>query len=527
MRIARLLLLVPALAAFAAPCAHADVVSGPEGARIDSFMTAAADLGLVGSLLVEHDGRVIVHKGYGVVNRASGARAEAETPYLIGSLSKQITAAAIYKLETQGKLALGDPISRFLPGVPDDKKAITIDHLVHHTSGLVYLAGGLFDSISTDSMVRAVLASKLDFEPGARYQYSNPGYNLLGAIIERASGRTHNDYLRRELFEPAGMTQTAFADEPERWPAERRTPSYSASDPDPQLYPTGRLPYTTGAGTVVTTCGDLWKWEQALRGGKVLDATATAKLFAPGPDAGPNMRYAGGWNVAKSARNTTVIMHGGDLGGFNADMRRFVDEKATMIFLSNGRQGGRGFRELVAPAVTKALFGPPLEMPPARVGAGVLKIARTQEEMSILAGSDSAGRALEARVDGWAKGVADTLLHGTPPNLGGRIHPSIPSDAHPQFFEAWRAFADSVGGASSVSVLGTVVTPPVAARSFVELRGPKGALVLSLDWVRERLIGTDTVPAGGYRVEFFADPSAPDRLARYDLWAGRVVRVPR
>jgi CubicO group peptidase (beta-lactamase class C family) len=507
------------------------VVSGPEGARIDSFMTAVAELGVSGSLLVEHDGRVIVHKGYGVVNRETGARAEAETPYLLGSLSKQFTAAAIYKLESQGKLSLADSIAKWLPGVPDDKRAITIDMLVHHTSGFIYLAGGLFDSISTDSMVRAVLASRLDFTPGARYQYSNPGYNLLAPIIERASGMSFNAYLRSAIFVPAGMTHTAFSDEPELWPAERRTPSYSATEVDPPLYPTGRLPYTTGAGTVVSTCGDLWKWEQALRSGTVLDAAATAKYLAPGPDAGPNTRYAGGWNVAKSARNTTVMMHGGDLGGFNVDMRRFLDEHATLVFLSNGRQGGRGFREVVSPSITRLLFGPRLELPPPHRGEGVERVARTQEEMSRLAGSDSTGRAAEARASAWAASVVDSLIHvasaNTAADLGGRFHPSIPVDQHGGVFEFWRAEADSAGAGAKATVLGSVATGPNAVRTFVELKGARARRVVSLDWVRDRVTGTEPVPAGGYVARFWDDPTAKDMLARYDLWNGRVVRVSR
>jgi len=486
-------------------------------------MTAVAELGVQGSLLVEKDGAVIVHKGYGIANRATGARAQAETPYLLGSLSKQFTAAAIYKLEEEGRLALSDTLGRWLPGVPPDKRGITLDQLVHHTAGFVYLTGGLFDSISSDSMVRAVLAAPLDFAPGARYQYSNPGYNLLGVIVANASRTSFNDYLRRALLVPAGMTHTAFSDEPERWSADRRTPSYSTAEADPPLYPTGRLPYTTGAGTVVSTAGDLWKWEQALRSGRVLGAKATAKLFAPGPESGPNQHYAGGWQVAKSQRGTTVIMHAGDLGGFNADMRRLVDEHATIVFLSNGRQGGRGFREVVSPAVTRLLFGPPLELPPPHRGTGVWLAARTQEDMSRLAGSDSTGRAAESRITGWARGVADTLLGADSTALARRIHPSIPPDQHVEFFRAWGAYADSVGGTPRVTVLGTVFTPPAGARSYVELAGTNGVRVLSLDWIREYVVGSETVPDGAYRVQFFPDGSGG--LARYDLWAGRVVRT--
>src|SRR5690348_10630431 len=128
--------LAPILILLAVPrLALADVVQGPVAARIDSFMTAVAGLGVEGSLLVEKDGKVILHKGYGVANRATGARAQAETPYLLGSLSKQFTAAAIYKLESQGKLSLADTLGRWLPGVPPDKRAITLDQLVHHASG--------------------------------------------------------------------------------------------------------------------------------------------------------------------------------------------------------------------------------------------------------------------------------------------------------------------------------------------------------------------------------------------------------
>jgi CubicO group peptidase (beta-lactamase class C family) len=154
-----LLLLAPA-------AARADVVAGPYGARIDSFLTSVAELGGQGSLLVEKDGAVIVHKGYGIANRATGARAQAETPYLLGSLSKQFTAAAIYKLEEEGRLALSDTLGRWLPGVPPDKRAITLDQLVHHTAGLVYLTGGLrnddFDTFghATTGRVTAAWLSK-------------------------------------------------------------------------------------------------------------------------------------------------------------------------------------------------------------------------------------------------------------------------------------------------------------------------------------------------------------------------------
>jgi CubicO group peptidase (beta-lactamase class C family) len=543
------------LAAFAAPSRTQDpgaVVQGPLAERIDRYLTAAAELGLAGTILVEKDGQVILHKGYGVVDRERGRPADTRTHYLIGSLSKQITAAAIYQLESRGKLSLADPLSRWFPDAPADKRSITLDQLIHHTSGLSYLPrGSLFDSISVDSMVRETFATPLDFAPGARYQYSSPGYNLLAAVIGRASGRSFDAYVRAELLEPAGMTETGFDDEPSRWDEQDRTPSYGTAERDPPLYPWTLDPKAMGAGSVVTTCADLWKWELALRSGTVLDSVATRRLFAPGPEAGsPTAHYAGGWNVVKSQRGTTVIMHAGDIGGLNADMRRFVDEHATLIFLSNAREGGHGYREAVAYPVTRILFGPPIELPPARLASSPKALARwrgrwaiapgvsvegrvrgdtvwvlatTQAAMSALAGSDSTARAAEQALSAQAAVVADTLLRGVRGALGTRISPSLGEGGPGYFFDLWARAKEIAGGTPALEVLGTVRTAPNAARSFVRLRGTRDTRVVSIDWAGGFLIGTEPVPERGLELSFY--PERPDTLARLDMWNGRVIRV--
>jgi len=553
-----MLLTILTLATLAVLPAHAQphdpgaVIHGALAERIDRYLTAAAELGLAGTALVEKDGEVILHKGYGLVDREGGRRADTRTPYLIGSLSKQFTAAAIYQLESRRFLSLADPLSRWLPDAPADKRDITLDQLVHHTSGLPYLPrGSLFDSVSVDSMVREILTTPLDFAPGTRYQYSSPGYNLLAVVVARASGRSFDAYVRDELLGPAGMTETGFDDEPSRWPEKNRTPSYGTRERDPPLYPWRRAPKTTGAGSVITTCADLWKWELALRNGTVLDSVATRKLFAPGPEAGsPTAHYAGGWNVVKSQRGTTVILHAGDLGGFNAEMRRFVDEHATLIFLSNAREGGRGYREAVAYPVTRILFGPPIELPPVRLasspkalarwrgswaiapavsvdgrvrGDTVWVLAKTQAAMSALAGSDSAARAAEQALSMQAATVADTLLRGVRGTLLTTIHPSLPEESHGSLFDLWANEKALAGGTPSLEVLGTVRTAPNAARSFVRLKGARGTRVVSLDWVGGFLIDTGPVPERGLELSFYAE--RPDTLARLDMWNGRVIRV--
>jgi len=528
------------------------VVAGPIAARIDSFMLAAVEYGMAGTLLVEKDGKVILHKGYGRVDRAKGTPADTRTPYLLGSLSKQFTAAAIYKLESQGKLHLADSLGRWFPEAPADKRGITVDQLVHHTSGLPYLPkGDLYDSLSMDAVIRETLATPLDFPPGDHYAYSSPGYSMLAAIVERASGSRFDDYLRHELFQPAGMTDTGFADEASRWPAADRTPSYSGDEPDPVLFPAPYAARTTGAGSVVSTSGDLWKWEQALRSGRVFDPETTKKLFAPGPAVGKNGFYAGGWNVVRSQRNTMVIMHGGDIGGFNTDFRRLVDEHATIIFLSNMRDAGRGYRDVVSFTVTRILFGPEPVLPPARVrvsestlrrwngsipvGAGatvdarvrdgaVWLTARTQEGMFALAGADSAARGQALSFNRLAETIVGPLLSGDA-SIDSVFSPSLVEASHVEFFRLWKAVGDSIAGATLREVLGTTISSPGSGRTFVRLVGVRGTRVVTLDWLGGHLIGSTPIPEKGLTLRFV--PESADTLSRYDLWAGRVVRVAR
>jgi CubicO group peptidase (beta-lactamase class C family) len=552
---ALLLLAAPALAATQSHASNQTVLNGPSAARIDSFMVAAADYGMAGTLLVERDGKVIINKGYGIVDRGKKTQATAATPYLLGSLSKQFTAAAIYKLESQGKLHVADSLGRWFPNAPADKRVITIDQLLHHTSGLPYLGrGDLYDSVSVDSMVRETFSYPLDFTPGARYSYSSPGYDLLGVLVARASGRSFNEYLRHEIFDPAGMTETGFIDETARWTGSKRTPSYSSvdPDPDPQLYPAASVPKTVGSGGIISTTGDLWKWEQALRSGRVLDAATTTKLFTPGVVVSPTSSYAGGWNVVRSQRNTTVIMHGGDIGGFNADMRRMVDEHATIIFLSNTRDAGRGYRDIVPYRVTQILFGPEPTMPPARAhvpesaltrwngpvpvapgvtvdakarGGQVWLTARTQEGMFALAGADSVARAQALPLNRLAETATLPLLSGESTGLDSIFSPSLVETAHPYFFQLWKAVADSIGGVTGHEVIGSTVSPPGGARSLVRITGPKGSRVMTLDWLGGKLIQSSPIPDDGLTLRFV--PESDETLSRYDLWAGRIIRVAR
>lgn len=541
------------LIAAAPSAAGAPIVHGPLGERIDTYMTRAAAHGMAAALLVESNGAIVLNKGYGLADREHRVAITEGTPFEIGSLGKQFTATAILHLEGAGKLRTTDTLGRFIPWLSPPKSGITIDQLLHHTAGLGYLGHyDFFAPMPDDSLLHAILDPPLEFAPGDHHQYSSPGYDLLARIVERASGMSFQQYVHRHLFEPAGMTHTGFLGEWQRWSAIPETRSYSGSSPEPPLISMRDEPAAIGAGMVVSTTGDLWRWELALREGRVLPPAQQQKLFSPAVVSGPTTHYAAGWMVARSQRNTTVVMHAGDLGGFNADMRRLVDEHATIIVLSNTRIDGRGCREPVALAVTKLLFDQPLDLPPARVGVsrewlegstgqyrlpsgalldvavdgnGLRVSSADREGLSILAGSDSAGRATEQRLQSRARLFVESLLNADRAALDTLWHPSMPGDGRAAVADEWRRIADSLGASPEIEVLGTASVPPAGGRTFVRLRGANGARVLTLSWAESRAIDSGSATEAGMAVQFV--PDTPASAASYGVISGRLIRIAR
>ncbi|MBA2237698.1 MAG: serine hydrolase [Lysobacter sp.] len=181
--------------------------------RIDAYMQQRVADGYSGAVMVMRGDAAILSKGYGIADRGRGVAATDRTLFQLASVTKPFTAAAILKLQMEGRLRVTDPVTRFFDDVPADKRAITIHQLLTHTSGMPHRVGICWppsSKLDRDGYVREVLAADLDAAPGRAFAYSNDGYGLLGAIIERASGRSYEQYLREELFAPAGMTRTGY-----------------------------------------------------------------------------------------------------------------------------------------------------------------------------------------------------------------------------------------------------------------------------------------------------------------------------
>ena len=325
------------------------VVSGDPGERLDAWLQAS---GFKGGVLVARKGEVVLRKGYALADRENGIPYGPDTVFTVGSITKQFTAAAILKLEEQGKLTVEDPIAKHLPGVPEDKRAITIHHLLTHTSGLESDFAGDYEAVERDAYVKRVLASKLKTKPGEAYEYANSGYSLLGAIVEIASGQPYETYLRENLFLPAGMKETGYrlpSWDPKRLAVGYRDGERWGKSTEKPWAKDGPYWALRANGGILSTVDDLYRWDRALRGEAVLSAKSKEKLVARHVREGAQDSWYGyGWALMDAPGGGRLVAHNGGNGIFYADFLRFVDEDLVVILSTNDSKirGGRAAEAL-------------------------------------------------------------------------------------------------------------------------------------------------------------------------------------
>ena len=311
------------------------------------------------AVAVIKDGRIVKTEGYGLANVELNVAATKETVFEIGSISKQITAAAIMLLVEEGKINVDEKIGKFLPNLPESWNKVTVRNLLTHTSGIKSYTGlsgfELTKRLKRDEFIKALGVHPLEFEPGERYIYSNSGYNLLGFIIESVSGESYWDFVRKRIFKPLGMNQTANRDP--QFIVPNRADGYEWEDG--KLV--GRdydLTDVFSAGAIVSTVVDLAKWDAALRGDTLLKKESKAQMWTQVVfNNGKPYPYGFGWNVMEF-RSHKLLSHGGQTAGFAANISRYVDDNLTVIVLTNiGDQGlgsaiARGIAKIYVPAIS-------------------------------------------------------------------------------------------------------------------------------------------------------------------------------
>ncbi len=308
--------------------------------QIDQLFTMWDNLQSPGAAVaVAKDGKIIFEKGYGSAAMEYNIPITSGTVFHIASVSKQFTAFAILLLEKEGKLSINDDIRKYIPEVPDFGKVITLNHLLHHTSGLrdqwelLAMAGWrLDDNITTEQVLRLVSRQKeLNFNPGDRMTYCNTGYTLLAEVVARVSGMSFADYTRIHIFEPLKMTNTLFYDDCEKLVMNRAYSFYA----DSTGYKKSNLNYSTvGATSLFTTAPDLCLWsmnfEQPVVGKDIMDRMAERGVL----NNGDTIDYAMG-QINGEYKGLKAFFHGGADAGYRTQLLRIPEERFSVNVLSN------------------------------------------------------------------------------------------------------------------------------------------------------------------------------------------------
>ncbi|WP_343226745.1 serine hydrolase domain-containing protein [Luteimonas sp. 8-5] len=304
---------------------------------VDSLMQRYQGLGPGASLLVLRDGEAVVRRGYGLSDLEAGTEAGPATNYRLASVSKQFTAAAVLLLAQDGKLSIDDPVRRWLPSLPPAADAITLGHMLSHTSGLIDyedLMGDDWQGQIRDAGVLELLEKqdRLYFPAGSAYRYSNGAYALLALIVEKASGLDYPAFLEQRIFEPLGMHDTiAYVAGGPAVP--NRAWGYSRVDGAWQRTDQSTTSAVLGDGGIYSSIDDLARWDAALYDDRLLTDASRALAFSPQSKVTGepyDASYGFGWRITGD-----TLWHSGETIGFRNVIVRWPQQRLTVVLLSN------------------------------------------------------------------------------------------------------------------------------------------------------------------------------------------------
>ena len=308
-------------------------------AVVDELKARPEFVGL--SVAVARGGQVIVDEGVGMADLEGKVPADANTMFRIGSVTKQFTAAAIMKLHEQGRIGLDEPLSKYLPDFDSQGRVVTIRQMLTHTSGIPnYTAqkGFAEKNARLDMSERGVIGLidgvSFEFEPGAKWSYSNTNYFLLGMIVEKLSGQPYADFMRDQFFRPLGLTHVRYDDLRAIVPGRARGYTF---DPNGRTVTNATFVSTSwagGAGGLLSTAGDLVRWQMALTAGRAISRASFQQMIASAVQTGPTSSYGFGLGIDRFAGRTR-ISHGGGINGFNSNLAWLPDAGLSVAVISN------------------------------------------------------------------------------------------------------------------------------------------------------------------------------------------------
>ncbi len=454
MREKRLVLSAIAVAlsfAGATPAATAPAGTG-HAAAIDALVSRYAELGLfAGSVLVAERGEVILKKGYGLADEEWGIPNRPDTVFRLGSVTKQFTSMLVLQLVDEGKLAVDARLSDVLPYYRKDTGArITIHNLLNHTSGIpnyttpAFFAESSRTRFATEQFVTRFCSGDLEFDPGSRFAYSNSGYYVLGAVVERVTGKPYGEVLAQRITGPLGMRSTRVDDAGAL--IERRAAGYQKEAGAVRNAAFLDMTAAFSAGAVVSTVEDLYLWDQALYADGLLSPRLKEAMFTPGLG-----NYAYGWGVREvpigpGGASRKVTAHDGGINGFESLIRRIVADRNLVVLLDN--HGGSRLRAIYD-GIADVLYGrtPP---PPKRPIGDAL--ARTIAKDGIAAAVAQYREAKRREPDAWDLAEPELNLVGYGLLRDGKVTDAIAVfelnvEAFPQSGNVYDSLAEALAAA--------------------------------------------------------------------------------
>lgn len=546
----------PPAAAAAAPAPDATFA-----ADTHDYLSRLQAWGFSGVVLVARGETPLLAQGYGLADRERGIPWTPGTVSDIGSITKQFTGAAILALVEDGRLKVGDTLADHFQGVPEDKRAITLHQLLTHSSGIVDLDGhGDWDPLLRDEFVRRILAQPLASPPGTRYEYSNAGYSLLGAIVEQLTGGSWERFVRERFFLPLGMYETGYV--LAKWGEGRLAQGYRGEERwgttlERPLAEDGPFWVLRANGGVHTTAFDMLRWSRALLAGRVLTEESRQELWKPHMPEGPgaDSAYGYGWSVQDLPGAGRVITHNGGNGIHFADLALVPGSDLVVFLQTNVAAGNAYVNRLLEQIGFRLVGGQPYPEVPVVVAADPARLATLAGEWRL----ESGGR-LRAVAEGGTLTVEPldrdsfAALLSLPPagaavrelgrqrtgGLEAAVPPLLAGDASAlhrlyggeveleRLSEVWRdrlaGFAEDVGALAGADVLGTARR---ADRDYtlVRFRGERGTRDLVFVWeaaAEGRLLG---VTFGGFapRLTFRAEPGGG--WVAFDPQSGGALRM--
>jgi CubicO group peptidase (beta-lactamase class C family) len=306
-----------------------------EAERIDTLLNAYTSLSQFnGSALVAAKGKILLNKGYGYRDAATGVLNDEHSIFQLGSVTKQFTSAVILKLQEEHKLSVSDKLSKFFPAYPKGD-SITIKELLTHTAGIYnytndenFMKNEITKPKTRGQMMALFENKPLDFSPGTSWSYSNSGYSMLGYIIEKITGISYEEAVRNYIFSPLKMTHSGFDFTNLKSP-EKTTGYFVLNTHDTMKAPIVDSTVSFSAGAIYSSTGDLYRWSEALENNTILSASEQDEAYTPVKN-----NYGYGWGI-DSINGKRRVGHNGGIPGYITTISRVPADDVTIVLLSN------------------------------------------------------------------------------------------------------------------------------------------------------------------------------------------------